>query len=118
MEPEKEHRSTNGNSVHVMIERIVLFKLKDAFCNDVSRAEIAEHTRRTLGKIACVRTISVGVPADPSSEKSWDLSIVVGFDTLADLQSYCDDPSHCAYVDGYMRSRMEVIKTWNFERTE
>ena len=28
-----------------MIERIVLFKLKDEYCNDAARAEFAERTR-------------------------------------------------------------------------
>ncbi len=97
-----------------MIERIVLFKLKGEYCSDAARAEIAERTRKDLGALTNVRSVSVGVPADEPSEKSWDLSVVVRFDTLDDVQAYLVDPAHRAYVDDYMRDRIEVIKAWNF----
>lgn len=97
-----------------MIERIVLFKLKGEYCNDRARAEIAERTRRDLGALKNVRSISVGVPADEPAEKSWDLSIVVRLDTLEDVAAYIADPEHRAYVDDYMHERIELIKAWNF----
>jgi len=97
-----------------MVERIVLFKLKSAYCDDEARAEIADRTRRDLGALKNVRSVSVGVPADEPSEKSWDLSLVVRFDTLEDVDAYLVDPAHRAYVDDYMRERIEVIKAWNF----
>lgn len=97
-----------------MIERIVLFKLKDEYCNDAARAEIAARTRADIGALKNVRGVSVGVPADESSEKSWDLSLVVQFDTLEDVDAYMIDPAHRAYVDAYMHERVEVIKAWNF----
>jgi len=98
-----------------MIERIVLFKLKDEYCNDSARAEIAERTRRDIGALPMVRAVSVGVPADADSEKSWDISLIVRFDTLDDVEAYAVDPDHRAYVDDFMRARIEVIKAWNFE---
>ena len=97
-----------------MIERIVLFKLKGEYCNDRARAEIAERTRKDLGALKNVRSISVGVPADEPAEKSWDLSIVVRLDTLEDVAAYIADPEHRAYVDDYMHERIELIKAWNF----
>ncbi len=97
-----------------MIERIVLFKLKSEYCNDAARAEIAERTRRDLGALQNVRSVSVGVPADEPAEKSWDLSVVVRFDTLEDVNAYVVDPAHRAYVDNYMRDRIELLKAWNF----
>lgn len=97
-----------------MIERIVLFKLKDEFCTDEARSEIAKHTREALSVLPGVKSISVGVPADAPSEKSWDLSIVLGFETLEAIDGYREHPDHRAYVDDYMRPRMEVIKAWNF----
>ncbi|MCZ6806479.1 MAG: Dabb family protein [Deltaproteobacteria bacterium] len=93
-----------------MIERIVLFKLKGEYCNDRARAEIAERTRKDLGALKNVRSISVGRDA----EKSWDLSLVVRFDTLEDVDAYIADPEHRAYVDDYMHERIELIKAWNF----
>ncbi len=97
-----------------MIERIVLFKLKGEYCNDAARAEIAERTRKDLGSLESVRSVSVGVPADEAAEKSWDLSVIVRFDNLQDVEAYLVDPAHRAYVDDYMRDRLELLKAWNF----
>jgi len=97
-----------------MIERIVLYKLKEEFCSASARAEIAARTRAVLGALRNVRAVSVGVPADEASQASWDISIVVQFDTLDDVQKYMDDPQHRAYVDDYASSRIEVRKAWNF----
>lgn len=98
-----------------MIERIVLFKLKDAHANDAARREVAAHSRDALEKVPGVRGVSVGVPADEASAKSWDLSIVVRFDAMDDVAPYLAHPDHRRYVDEYMRPRMEVVKAWNFE---
>ena len=99
-----------------MIERIVLFKLKDEYCNDGARAEIAERTRKDITALPMVSGVGVGVPADELSEKSWDISLVVRFDTLEDVEAYTVDPDHRAYV-AFMDERIECKKAWNF-RTE
>ncbi len=98
-----------------MIERVVLFKLKDEYANDEARAEIAARSREILGALPGVQALSIGVPADAPSEKSWDLSIIVRFDSLEAIERYRVHPDHRAYVDEYMRPRMEVIKAWNFK---
>ena len=98
-----------------MIQRIVLFKLKDPHCNDAARAAFAERTRRDLGALSQVRSVSVGVPADESSEASWDIAITVTFDSMEDVKAYIVDPDHRAYVDGYATPQIEVRKAWNFE---
>ena len=97
-----------------MIERIVLFKLKDEYCNDAARAEFAERTRADLGALQRVRAVTVGVPADEASKASWDISIVVQFDSMEDVEKYIVDPAHRAYVDNYAMPRIEVRKAWNF----
>jgi hypothetical protein len=97
-----------------MIERIVLYKLKDEYCNDAARAEIAERTRTDLGVLQNVRAVTVGVPADDASEASWDISIVVQFDSMDDVRKYMVDPAHRAYIDTYATPRIEVRKAWNF----
>lgn len=97
-----------------MIERIVLFKLKDEYCNDAARAEFAARTRNDLGALENVRNVKVGVPADEASEASWDISIVVEFDSMEEVQRYIVDPAHRAYVDDYAMPRIEVRKAWNF----
>jgi hypothetical protein len=97
-----------------MIQRIVLFKLKNEYCNDAARAEFAERTRADLSALKRVRAVSVGVPADEASEASWDISIVVDFDSMEDVQQYIVDPAHRTYVDDYAMPRIEVRKAWNF----
>ena len=97
-----------------MIQRVVLFKLKDEYCNDAARAEFAERTRADLSALQHIRGVSVGVPADEASEASWDISIVVEFDSMDDVQKYIVDPAHRAYVDDYAMPHIEVRKAWNF----
>ena len=98
-----------------MIQRIVLFKLKDEYCNDHARAEFAERTRKDLGALSQVRGVTVGVPADEASEASWDIAITVSFDSMDDVKAYIVDPAHRAYVDVYATPRIEVRKAWNFQ---
>ena len=98
-----------------MIERIVLFKLTDEWATDQRRREVAAHSREVLAKVPGVRSLSVGVPADEPSERSWDLSIVLRFDSRDDIDSYRVHPHHRAYVDEYMKPKMEVVKAWNFD---
>jgi hypothetical protein len=97
-----------------MIERIVLYKLKDQYCHDAARAEIAERTRSALGALKRVRRVTVGLPADEPSAASWDIGIVVQFDSMDDLEAYMTDPAHRAYLDEYATPRIEVRKAWNF----
>jgi hypothetical protein len=96
-----------------MIVRIVLYKLKDQYCDDSARAEIGERTRAALGALQRVRRVTVGLPADEPSAASWDIGIVVEFDSMDDLEAYMADPAHRAYLD-YATPRIEVRKAWNF----
>ena len=58
-----------------MVERIMLFKLVDAS----SRDEVAALTLKSLAGLRLLEELSVGLPADEPSAKSWDLSVVMGF---------------------------------------
>lgn len=98
-----------------MIDRIVLFKLKEAYAHDAARREVAAHSRQVLASVPGVEEVRVGVPADAAAGKSWDLSVVVRFASLDAVEAYRVHPVHRAYVDEYMRPRMEVVKAWNFE---
>ena len=97
-----------------MIERIVLFKLKEPYSIDAAREEIAERSRKDLSALSQVQSVSVGVPADEYALKGWDISLVVRFASMEDMQAYVVDPDHRAYVDDYMTERVEVRKAWNF----
>ena len=98
-----------------MIQRIVTFKLKDAHRSDAARAEFAERTRKDLGALRQVRSVTVGVPADEASKASWDIAITLQFDSLEDVKAYIVDPDHRAYVDEYASPKIEVRRAWNFE---
>lgn len=97
-----------------MIERILLFRLKEAYRNDEARAEFAERTRKDLGALPQVRGVTVGVPADEATEAIWDISIVVKFDSMDELQEYIVDPAHRVYVEEFAKPRIEVRKVSNF----
>lgn len=98
-----------------MIQRIVIFELKEEYRNDTARAEFAERTLKDLSALPRVRSVTVGVPADEPSKASWDIAITVQFESMEDLEAYIVDPAHRAYVDGYASPKIEVRKAWNFE---
>ncbi|MEY4511435.1 MAG: hypothetical protein RLZZ450_3557 [Pseudomonadota bacterium] len=95
-----------------MIERIILFKLNDP----ATREECAALTVAALDEIDAIEELSVGVPADASSEKSWDLSLVLGVANLALLDTVLAGEAFTAFLDGEMKPRSTVIKAWSFER--
>jgi len=98
-----------------MIERYVFLKLKDADSTSDGRREVIDHTREVLPKIPGVRSVAVGEPADGHAVASWDVSIVVRFDKIEDVEPYRLHPDHRAYVDTFLKPRLEVIKAWNFD---
>lgn len=98
-----------------MIERIVLVRLKEGFADAEERAEIASYSREALIRIPGVTGINVGVAADDTSPTGWDLCIRVHFDSLGDVAPYAAHPDHRAYVDQYLRPKLDIIKAWNFE---
>lgn len=97
-----------------MIERYVFVKLKEEYATEQSLATIRGRSE-TLRTIPGVLGLVIGTPADPGAKSAWDLSLVVRFATLADVQRYLVDPIHGAYYEGFLRTRVEVIKAWNFE---
>lgn len=97
-----------------MVERILLFKLKDASKRD----EAASLTLRALSALRTLEELSVGLPADEASGKSWDLSVVMGFATQADLDAALENPMFHSYMTRDMEGRYEVVKAWSFARVE
>lgn len=95
-----------------MVERIMLFKLVDSS----SRDELAALAQKTLSKLKWLEELSVGLPADEASAKSWDLSIVMGFATLDELNATLQSAAFASYLEGDMKGRYEVLKAWSFTR--
>jgi hypothetical protein len=95
-----------------MIERIMLFKLHDPG----SREEVAQQTLAALQDLEQLEELTIGLPADAASERSWDLSIVLAVDNLALLHSVLEGPVFRAYLEQTMKDRYVVLKAWSFER--
>jgi hypothetical protein len=95
-----------------MVERIILFKLHDP----QTRQEVAALTVAALKDLRELEELSVGVPADAASEKSWDLSIVLGVDNLALLDTLLGSETFTSYLEHTMKDRYQVVKAWSFER--
>lgn|SRR5690349_11904725 len=95
-----------------MIERIILFKLNEPS----ERDELAAESLAFLSKLPDIDELSVGVPADPACEKSWDLSVVIGFANAALLTKVLESTQFDAFVSGVLKDRVAVMKAWSFER--
>lgn len=95
-----------------MVERIMLFKLVDAN----SRDEVAALTLKSLAGLRLLEELSVGLPADDASAKSWDLSVVMGFATQEELGVALESPAFQSYLQREMAGRYEVLKAWSFTR--
>lgn len=98
-----------------MIQRIVLAKLVDALSNPEGRAQAVAHTREVFATIPGPLGFEVGAPADDAARASWDLAILVRFASLEDAAAYGVEPTHRAYVDGWLTPNTVVKKAWNFE---
>jgi hypothetical protein len=97
------------------IDRYVFLKFKPEYGNPEARSEAAAHSRQALAAVPGVSAVRVGVPADDAATASWDLSIVVTFERIEDVEPYRVHPLHRAYVDEYLTPRIVVIKAWNFD---
>lgn len=86
-----------------MIKHIVLFKLKDRSSENVARA--AQVLRDMEGKIEVLRSIEVGTDV-LHSERSYDIALTTGFDSMDDLQAYQVHPVHQKVIE-YMTSVRE-----------
>lgn len=95
------------------VERIVLIKLNETAANPDSRQAIAEETRRVFPTIPGVKSVHVA-QADTADQSSWDLCLKVGFDRVDDVPAYRIHPIHVAYVDEYLKPKLDCLKAWNF----
>ena len=94
-----------------MVERIMLFKLVDSSTRD----EAAAITLKALAGLRKLEELSVGVPADEASAKSWDVSVVMGFASEDELAGSLESPAFRGFMQT-MEARYEVVKAWSFAR--
>lgn len=97
-----------------MIERIELFKLQDVHATDEGRAAAHRMSREALAEAPGYTELRVGLPADPDSLRSWDLSLVVRFDDLESERVYLESESYVTH-DAELMKRSIVKKHWSFE---
>jgi hypothetical protein len=97
-----------------VIERYVFIKLKPEHATPEGRAE-ARARSKLLARIPGVRGLSIGAPADESAEAAWDLCLTLRLDSLDAVASCVAHPEHVAYLEGFLKARLQVIKAWSFE---
>ena len=97
-----------------MIERYVLLKLRDEFTSTEARRAVAEHSKKVLTALPQVLDVRVGISTDIDPGSDWDLSLAVRLESQDDLAPYSADPQHRAYVDEYLKPKLESIRAWNF----
>ncbi len=73
-----------------------------------------DEARRALACIPSIASFEVGAPADAHAEAAWDICLRVRFASIDDVEPYRLHPAHRAFVDEFLKPRVEVIKAWNF----
>jgi hypothetical protein len=94
-------KKKGGGYVHV-----VLFTMKKDAPKEAVGAAIAD-CHKMLGKIASVRAVKVGRPAEGNTEKfvrkDYDFALLVLVDDAAGIKAYLDDPLHVAFVKKHLK---------------
>ncbi len=93
-----------------MVERILLFKLVDSS----THKDVAELLRRELSQLTNLVHISVGLPADDASAKSWDVSCVLRFASSHELEAALASQAFQSCLEGDLQARCAVVKAWSF----
>ena len=93
-----------------MVDRILLFKLADSN----TRSEVASWLVRDLSHLAGLAQITVGLPADEASAKSWDVSCVLRFHSLRALEAALVSEAFVTCMEGTLQGRCAVVKAWSF----
>ena len=98
------------------INHVVLVWFKDS----VNAGEIAEVRAGTLElqTIPGIRSIQVGT-AVPSRrtivDDSFDLGIVMTFDSAADMRAYLEHPQHQAFVQRFIKGRVNKLLVYDID---
>ena len=98
-----------------MFERIMLLKLDHAHAHAHARAEVAREAQRSLRTLPGLQALSVALPADAPSEKSWDVSVVMRFADAQALSYALASPALAQFLGPALEGRCAVVKAWSFE---
>ena len=96
-----------------MIDRLHLFKLREAHADAPTRQRLADAIRASLGPRGW--ELRIGLPADMEAAKAWDLRVELSFadddEARAEATLHAIDEAFAA-----VRDRMAVEKHWSFVR--
>lgn len=90
---------------------MVLFKLKDRSSETIEKTAAA--LRGLEGKVPVIKSIKVGVDV-LRSERSYDVSLAVGLETLADLEAYQRHPEHVKVAE-YIATVRDSVAVVDYE---
>ena len=82
-----------------MIKHVVLFKLK-TFETEAEKREKEQEIKDALlalkGKVEVLRSIEVGINANPDEE--FNIALITTFNNFDDLETYAEHPDHQAVI--------------------
>lgn len=95
-----------------MVRHIVCFKLKDNSLRECWRAK--EVLLSMIGNVPTIRNIEVGIDFLHSG-RSYDIHLAVDVDDADALETYANDPYHCAVVKTHMHAVCSSSVTVDYE---
>jgi hypothetical protein len=97
-----------------MIQRIQLYKL-DAQAEGRSPEQAARALAAEVARAKGPLSATVGLPADPPSARSWDLSLVLTFEDGAAAAAFLGGDTLRDAVQRSLGAAIVVEKGWTFE---
>jgi hypothetical protein len=97
-----------------MIKRTQLYKLGEASVSGGGRERVGRALARALSELSGPLGVEVLLPADAASLKSWDLSLVLGFEDLGAAEACLSSPAYRDALDGALGRSIVVEKGWSF----
>ncbi|HEX7027333.1 MAG TPA: Dabb family protein [Gammaproteobacteria bacterium] len=70
-----------------------------------------------LEQISGVITISAGLPIEserPVVDDSFDLGLIIRFDSVDKMRSYVSDPIHKKFVEDYLQGKLDKLLVYDF----
>jgi hypothetical protein len=95
-----------------VVERIILLKLHESS----ERAQVGQRLQAALLDLPGLEDVSVGLPADAPSSKSWDLSVILEFASEAAQNLVLADAPFRTLMEQELAPKFQVVKAWSFER--
>jgi len=97
-----------------MVERYLFVKLLPEHSHDQGRSHAARQAAQ-LASSEGVGSVRIGLPADVAAVAAWDMSLVLGFESLNEADRFITGPAYTAFTEGYLGEHGRVIKAWTFE---